>query len=66
MVNMEEDQNKIDVSTGILPTPSYHGENCFGNGEHPGLECCCDECDFYLACFPDWETYVAQFYANLL
>ena len=37
-------------------TPSYHGENCLGNGEHPEYECCCDECDYYLACFPDWDT----------
>ena len=26
---------------------------CQGNGEHPGFECCCDECDYYLACFPE-------------
>jgi hypothetical protein len=36
-------------------TPSYHGEKCLGNGEHPGIECCCDNCDYYLACFPDWQ-----------
>jgi hypothetical protein len=36
-------------------TPSFHGKDCLGNGEHPGIECCCDECDFYLACFPDWR-----------
>jgi hypothetical protein len=36
-------------------TPSYHGEKCLGNGGHPGIECCCDNCDYYLACFPDWQ-----------
>ena len=36
-------------------TPSPHGQYCQHNGEHPGYECCCDECDFYLACFPDWH-----------
>ena len=24
---------------------------CLGNGEQ-GFECCCDECDYYLLCFP--------------
>ena len=36
-------------------TPSYHGEKCLGNGEHPGSPCCCDECNYYLSCFPDWR-----------
>lgn len=40
--------------TGTKLTPSYHGESCLGNGEHEGIECCCDECDYYQACFPDW------------
>lgn len=34
--------------------PSFHGELCPGNGEHPGIECYCDECDHYPECFPDW------------
>lgn len=36
-------------------TPSFHGKDCLGNGTHEGIECCCDECDFYLECFPDWN-----------
>lgn len=36
-------------------TPSYHGEKCLGNGEHEGIECCCDECDHYLICFPEYD-----------
>lgn len=47
---------KADPSTGIVLTPSFHGELCQGNGEHPGVECCCDECDYYLECFPDWDS----------
>lgn len=39
-------------------TPSYHGEDCLFNGDHPEYECCCDECNYYLACFPDWEEYL--------
>ena len=27
---------------------------CLGNGEH-GFECCCDECDYYLLCFPEFD-----------
>ena len=26
----------------------------FGNGEQ-GFECCCDECDYYLLCFPEFD-----------
>lgn len=33
-------------------TPSYHGKDCLGNGQHPGIECCCDECDYLMICFP--------------
>ena len=36
-------------------TPSYHGKECRHNGEHEGFELACDECDFYLECFPDWK-----------
>ena len=50
-----EDEEFLDISTGIFLTPSFHGESCLGNGEHLGYECCCDECDYYLLCFPDWN-----------
>jgi len=56
-VSLREDEELTDPATGILLTPSWHGEKCQGNGEHPGKECCCDECDHYLACFPDWKTH---------
>lgn len=43
---------------GVTPlTPSFHGKDCLGNGEHIGIECCCDECDHYLTCFPDWKEH---------
>ena len=44
-----------DPGTGILLNPSYHGEDCPGNGDHPEYECCCEECDYFLLCFPDWD-----------
>ena len=42
---------RITDITGVELTP---GEpiDCLGNGEH-GFECCCDECDYYLYCFPE-------------
>ena len=39
----------IDI-TGVVLTPGNYGHDCLGNGEHPGIECCCDECDYMLCC----------------
>ena len=44
----------IDV-TGIPLTPSWQGKRCLGNGEYQEYECCCDECDYYLRCFPQYN-----------
>ena len=46
-----------------LLTPSYHGESCRHNGDNPDYEIACDECDFYLLCFPDWEE-ILEIYDN--
>lgn len=53
-----EDRRVAEISgTAYLAdpelTPSYRGKKCLGNGEHPGIECCCDECDHLQTCFPD-------------
>lgn len=45
-------------STGVLLTPSERGEKCLGNGkcvdaDGNEIECCCDECDYLMYCFPD-------------
>ena len=42
----------IDI-TGIELAPGEPAV-CLGNGEQ-GLECCCDECDYYLRCFPEFD-----------
>ena len=42
----------IDV-TGVVLTPGNHGNDCLGNGEHPGIECCCDECDYMICCLAE-------------
>lgn len=39
----------VDI-TGTELTPG-EPDVCLGNGEQ-GYECCCDECDFCLLCFP--------------
>ncbi len=36
--------------------PGNHGNNCKGNGTQTDrfgqlIECCCDECDYFLCCF---------------
>ncbi len=48
----------IDV-TGIELTP---GEPtvCLGNGEQ-GFECCCDECDYFLLCFPEIDIQIEEY-----
>ena len=38
-------------------TPGTGGADCLYNGLHEGYECACDECDFYLECYPDWRKF---------
>ena len=42
----------IDIS-GVELTPGKR-DVCLGNGKQ-GFECCCDECDFFLLCFPEFD-----------
>ena len=46
----------LDPGTGIMLQPSCYGKECLGNGTWPGYECCCDECDYYLDCYPVWAS----------
>ena len=46
---------EIDPCTGIRLKPGLLGQDCPGNGKHPEQECCCDECDHFLLCFPEWD-----------
>ena len=52
----------IDV-TGIELTPGDENA-CLGNGDH-GFECCCDECDYYLFCFPEFDPRVREEYIDI-
>ena len=44
---------KVTDTTSTELTP---GEPtvCLGNGAQ-GFECCCDECDYFLLCFPEFD-----------
>ena len=42
----------VDI-TGTMLKPGNQGRDCMGNGEHPGIECCCDECDYAMCCLPE-------------
>lgn len=47
-------KKQIIDTVGTPLTPSRQGRKCLGNGRHPEYECCCDECDYYLHCFPKY------------
>lgn len=45
----------VDI-TGVPINPGNHGNDCPGNGQHSDafgvpIECCCDECDYFLCCY---------------
>ncbi len=47
----------VDKNKTVL-TPENGGENCLGNGKHYDengslIECCCDECDYFLICWQE-------------
>ena len=37
-------------------TPSYHGALCRHNGNNANYEIACDECDFFLLCYPEFNS----------
>jgi hypothetical protein len=52
-MSKEVPKKVIDI-TGVELTPG-EPDVCLGNGEQ-GYECCCDECDYYLLCFPEYDV----------
>lgn len=46
-------KDKIIDVTGIELTPG-DPERCKGNGKEDPMACCCDGCDYFLACYPEW------------
>lgn len=55
-------KREIDI-TGIELIPGEPSV-CLGNGEQ-GFECCCDECDYFLLCFPEFDSSCAEGTASL-
>ena len=37
---------------GFTLIPSENGRDCPANGSQDDIEMCCDECEYYLDCFP--------------
>ena len=40
-------------ATGIELIPGNQGKDCPGNGRNPIIECCCNECDYFLCCMDE-------------
>jgi len=51
-MSKEYSKRVIDITDIELMPGEF--DACLGNGEG-GFECCCDECDYYLLCFPELE-----------
>lgn len=51
-------------ATGAILTPGFP-ERCQGNGEHPNFEICCDNCDHFLTCFPEYQGDVDEAFEEL-
>lgn len=45
---------KMDIS-GARLTPSWQGRRCGYSGLDEKNGCCCDECDYFLMCFPQYD-----------
>lgn len=50
-------KKKIIDITGTPLTPSIQGWRCLGNGNHKEYEICCENCDYFLKCFPQYDPY---------
>lgn len=61
---MKSDDSDVELKfvhdVNGTPLCPGHPKICLGNGEFEGFECCCDECDHLMTCFPNWETDVVK------
>ena len=51
---MSKDFKKMEIETPDIKLLPGEPSGCLGNGKQ-GVECCCDECDYYLLCFPEFD-----------
>ena len=56
-MSKEISKKVIDI-TGTELTPG-EPTACLGNGAQ-GFACCCDECDYYLLCFPEFDFQIKR------
>ncbi len=54
----KNDEEKVIDVTGVELTPGKP-DVCLGNGDQ-GFECCCDECNYFLLCFPEYDPYTKE------
>lgn len=47
-------EDLIDPATGVLLHPGVP-DRCPGNGTEPDYEICCDNCNWFLECFPEYD-----------
>lgn len=52
IANDTDDTSEIELDPSGTPLTPGHPKICLGSGAFPGFECCCDNCDFFLKCFP--------------
>lgn len=46
---------EIDIDITGTPLSPGKPDKCLGNGEHEEYEICCDNCDWFLLCFPEYD-----------
>lgn len=50
-----DETSERDVDPSGTPLSPGNPKICLGSGAFPGFECCCDECDHFLLCFPKFQ-----------
>ena len=56
---MSKDIQKWIVDSSSIELMPGEPLVCLGNGKQ-GFECCCDECDYFLLCFPEFDPNSAE------
>ena len=51
---MDENIKKKAIDISLVELTPEDPKVCLGNGEQE-FECCCDECDCFLLCFPEFD-----------